>query len=322
MNTSPATPVKTNPPLTRENLRGTWGTLLLPIREDDSIDFEAFEEEVDFMIRAGVAGIYSNGSAGEFYAQSHAEFVEINTRLARACHAAGMRFQIGAAHPFPQETLERIRSTKHLAPDAYQVILPDWFVVRGTEVDAYLEKVIEVAAPAGIVLYNPPHAKRVLPMDEVGRLAKKFPQLLGIKVAGGDEAWYRDMREHCGDLSVFIPGHFLVTGLTQGAHGAYSNVACIHPAAAVRWNALALSDPGAAMKIQREIVAFLDKHIVPYLKDGHVNAAADKLLATIGGWSRTGTRLRWPYRWVPEAGALALREKARTEMAGFFGLID
>jgi 4-hydroxy-tetrahydrodipicolinate synthase len=310
----------TKPPLTRGNLSGTWGTLLLPLREDESIDYDALEQEIEFMIRSGVAGIYSNGSAGEFYAQSHQEFVEINTRLARSCQASGTYFQIGASHPFAQETVERIRATKHLAPDAYQVILPDWFQVRGEEVATYLEKIIQEAAPAGIVLYNPPHAKRQLPIDEIGRLASRFPGLLGAKVAGGDDAWYRAMRENCGDLSVFIPGHLLVTGLTQGARGTYSNVACIHPAAAVQWNKMALSDPDQALLIQQQILAFLEKHIMPYIKDGHVNAAADKLLAAIGNWSRVGTRLRWPYRSVPAKDVEALRKIAHTELANFFAL--
>ena len=311
---------KIKPALARHNLRGTWGTLLLPIRKDESIDYDALEEEIAFMIRAGVAGIYSNGSAGEFYAQSQAEFIEINTRLARACQAAGTYFQIGASHPFAQETLERIRSTKHLAPDAYQVILPDWFQVRGEEVGAFLEKVIDAAAPAGIVLYNPPHAKRQLPIAEIGRLARQFPRLLGAKVAGGDEAWYRAMRENCGDLSVFIPGHLLVTGLLQGAHGAYSNVACLHPRAAVEWNKMALSDPDQAQQIQQDILTYLERHIMPYIKAGHVNAAGDKLLAAIGNWSRVGTRLRWPYRWVPEEDVASLRKIAQVDLAKFFDL--
>lgn len=308
------------PQLTRQNLSGTWGTLLLPIRADESIDYEALDDEIAFMIGAGVAGIYSNGSAGEFYAQSSAEFIEINTRLARACQAANVRFQIGASHPFAQETVERIRSTRHLAPDAYQIILPDWFAVRGEEVASFLERIIDEADPAGIVLYNPPHAKRQLPIEEIGGLAERFPRLLGVKVAGGDDAWYRTMRETCGDLSVFIPGHLLATGLAQGARGSYSNIACLHPAAAVRWNQMAMSNREEALLIQKEILSFLEQRIVPYLKAGYINAAADKLLAAIGNWSRVGTRLRWPYRWIPETEVEPLRQAAQSEMPRFFAL--
>lgn len=306
--------------LTRKTLCGTWGTLLLPLRSDEGIDFDALAVEIDALIAARVAGIYSNGSAGEFYAQSHEEFLRVNTLLAAKCQAAGIPFQIGACHPCPQETLHRIRAVKHLEPGAFQVILPDWFIVRGEEVFAFLDRVIREAAPSGVVLYNPPHAKRQLPPEEFGALASRFPELLGIKVAGGDEEWYAAMREHCDDLSIFIPGHFLVTGLQNGAHGSYSNVACLEPACAVAWNELAVTRPDEALGIQQEIRVFLERRIRPYVQAGYVNAAADKLLAAIGNWAPVGTRLRWPYRWMAEDEADKLREIAKEELRHFFSL--
>ena len=294
--------------------------MLLPLRADETIDFGALEAEIEALLAAQVAGIYSNGSAGEFYAQSHEEYLQVNALLSAKCRAADVPFQVGACHASPQETLRRIRDARPLEPAAFQVILPDWFVTRGEEVFAFLERVIREAAPSGIVLYNPPHAKRQLSPEEFGALADRFPGLLGIKVGGGDDAWYAEMREKCGDLSIFIPGHFLATGLQSGAHGAYSNVACLEPACAVAWNALALSRPQEALETQQEIIAFLEAHIAPYLKQGYINAAADKLLAAIGGWSPVSTRLRWPYRWVAEEDAKALRDIARKKLPRFFSL--
>jgi 4-hydroxy-tetrahydrodipicolinate synthase len=306
--------------LTRNTLRGTWGTLLLPLRPDESIDYEALGAEIDTLIAAGVAGIYSNGSAGEFYAQSHDEYVRVNTMLAERCHRAGLPFQIGACHPCAQETLHRIKAARHLEPDAFQVILPDWFTVHGDEVASFLDRVIQEAAPSGIVLYNPPHAKRVLPPTEFGILARRFPELLGIKVAGGNDEWYASMRAECGDLAIFIPGHRLVTGLQNGAHGSYSNIACLDPACAVVWNRMALNDPEEALEIQKEILTFLDTHIIPYINNGHVAAAADKLLAYVGGWASIGTQLRWPYKWIPKEEADHLRNLAQEELKTFFAL--
>lgn len=54
-------------PLKSKDIFGNWGTLLLPINGDDTIDWVLLEEEIDTMIAAGVNGIYSNGTAGEFY---------------------------------------------------------------------------------------------------------------------------------------------------------------------------------------------------------------------------------------------------------------
>lgn len=55
-------------PLTSAEIRGNWATLLLPLNSDDTIDYALFETEIDALIAAKVSGIYSNGSAGEFYA--------------------------------------------------------------------------------------------------------------------------------------------------------------------------------------------------------------------------------------------------------------
>ena len=117
-------------PLTRETLKGVWGTLLLPLRDDDSINFELLEQELHHLIAAGVAGIYSNGSAGEFWTQSEEEFDRINGILAEVCSKAGMPFQIGASHTSPQGTLGLIHRARVLRPSGMQVILPDWLPPR------------------------------------------------------------------------------------------------------------------------------------------------------------------------------------------------
>ncbi|MGA0868624.1 MAG: dihydrodipicolinate synthase family protein, partial [Planctomycetota bacterium] len=69
--------------------RGTWGTVLLPVRDDDSIDFTAVEAQVDALLRHGVDGVYTNGTAGEFFAQDEDEFDQLSRIVADACRAAG-----------------------------------------------------------------------------------------------------------------------------------------------------------------------------------------------------------------------------------------
>ena len=41
----------------RHPIAGNWASLLLPIAEDDSIDFEKLGEEIDILIAAQVDGI-------------------------------------------------------------------------------------------------------------------------------------------------------------------------------------------------------------------------------------------------------------------------
>ena len=70
-------------------------------------------------------------------------------------------------------------------------------------------------------------------------------------MAGGDAAWFDQMRACVGDLSIFVAGHQLASGLRQGASGAYSNVACLSPQGAVAWYQDMLTDPAAAADWRR-----------------------------------------------------------------------
>ena len=69
-------------PLNATAIVGNWATLLLPLNEDDSIDYSLLAEEIDLMIAFGVNGIYSNGTAGEFYNQTEEEFDKVSELLA------------------------------------------------------------------------------------------------------------------------------------------------------------------------------------------------------------------------------------------------
>ena len=95
--------------LTAINLKGNWGTLLLPINPDDSIDYARLADEIDYLIEAKIDGIYSNGTAGEFHNQTEEEFDKINELLAEKCHRSNMPFQIGASHPVPIISFERLK---------------------------------------------------------------------------------------------------------------------------------------------------------------------------------------------------------------------
>lgn len=306
-------------PLNSQQISGTWATLLLPIDSHDGIEFSRLEEELEYLLCSGVDGIYTNGTAGEFYAQSEDEFDRVHTLLAEKCEKARMPFQIGVGHMSAQISKARLRRAVQLAPSAVQVILPDWYPVSDDEAIAFLKSMSDLAGPIGLVLYNPPHAKRVLDPAAFRKLCKAIPGLVGVKVADGDKAWYASMRRYMPNVSLFVPGHHLATGIQQGASGAYSNVACLHPAGAKRWNESIKSDPAEALRLEKRLAGFLDNYILPFREQQHYsNQALDKLLAAIGGWARIGTRLRWPYRGVSESEARRLQPIAKKLLPEFF----
>ena len=305
-------------PLTHSEIYGNWATLLVPVNEDNSINYTLLAEEMDILIAMRVNGIYSNGTAGEFYNQTETEFRQINALLADKCHAAQMPFQVGCSHMSPQLSLERLRFALTLHPSAIQVILPDWFPPTMQECIRYLEVMAELAAPVGLVLYNPPHAKKRLDPAGFAEILQAGIPLAGCKVPGGDAAWYAAMKAAAPALSIFVPGHHLATGISLGAHGAYSNVACLHPLAAQQWYDTMLTDMPTALELEQRIRLFMSRYIVPYISEqGFSNQAVDKLLATIGGWADISTRLRWPYQSINPQEITQLRVICREILPEF-----
>jgi 4-hydroxy-tetrahydrodipicolinate synthase len=298
---------------------GNWATILLPVEKDDSINFLKLADEIDTLIAAGVNGIYNNGTAGEFYNQTEEEFDRISELLADKCNKASMPFQIGCCHMSPKISLERVKRIVHLKPGAIQVILPDWYPPGMPEVISYLQLIADTASPVGLVLYNPGHAKRKLTSEEFAEIKKAGIELVGCKVGGGDEEWYKTMKALNPELSLFTPGHKLATGISLGASGSYSNVACINPKAAQVWYEMMFDDMEAALELQGRIQAFIFNHIIPYITEkGYSDQAVDKFLAAIGGWSVVGTRLRWPYRWIDESEVKDMRTICENILPEFF----
>lgn len=306
-------------PYSSLQIRGTYATLLLPVREDDSIDFGLLRAQLAFFVEAGVDGVYSNGTAGEFFTESESEFVAVNELLAEVCEEAGMPFQVGASFPTAQMSLARIRRAVEFAPSAIQVVLPDWWPPTVEESVMFLQRAAEAAGDVPLVLYNPPHAKRVLRPEEFGVIAARVPQVVGIKTGAGDARWYDAMQPLMQRLSVFVPGHTLATGVSRGAMGAYSNVACLHPRGALEWNRRIYTDMPLALEQEAAIQRFMTEAILPFReREGRSNMALDKLLAWVGNWMEMPTRLRWPYVGISPVEAHGLRERARREMPFLF----
>jgi dihydrodipicolinate synthase/N-acetylneuraminate lyase len=302
-------------PLTHSELRGTWATVLLPLQQDDSIDFGRLDEQIQVLLGTGIQGIYTNGTAAEFYSQTEEEFDRVHRLLAERCERAGMPFQIGANHMSAQVSLERLKRTTQMKPSGFQIVLPDWYPLSDDETIVFLGKVAEAAGAIGLVLYNPPHAKRVLGPEIYGRICREIPQLIGIKVAPPNKEWFDRVQQQAPHLAIFVPGHHLATGYQWGAAGSYSNVACLQPAGAARWYELMKTDIASAVALERRILEFLQLHIIP---TDYCNAAKDKFMAAIGNWAEVGTRLRWPYRFVPESEAKRLQPVVRKSLPELF----
>ena len=299
--------------------KGIWGAVLLPIAQDGTIDFGALDTELEILCASSVAGVYSNGTAAEFHNQTEAEFDRISDMVSAHARRAGKPFQIGVNNTNPRLARERLQRITALHPWGAQVTLPDWWPPAPAERARFMEGMNAAADGLPLILYNPPHAKVQLSIDDIAALREVAPGLVGVKVKGGDAAWYDERREKLGDLSVFVGGHSVAFGRPRGADGAYSNVACLSPDGAVRYWHLIETDPAAAEDLEARFSLFLKTHLMPLVqRDGLSDAALDKLMAAAGGWGPVSARLLWPYSYADDDAVAAVAHAARRDLPELF----
>jgi dihydrodipicolinate synthase/N-acetylneuraminate lyase len=249
------------------------------------------------------------------------EFDQVNRLLAEKCEKSGIPFQIGVSHLSAHVQLERLKRIKQLKPGAVQVILPDWFPVTNPEAVSFFLKMAETLGEIGFLLYNPAHAKRILSPEDWLYIKRDVPSLIGVKVFDydGDDQWYAKIQQCGKELSVFIPGHNIISGIQKGADGSYSNIACLNPFAAQKSYKTSKTDIKSSLELEKRIKIFMRKYITPFIrKENYSNQACDRFMAAMGGWADIGADLRWPYRSIPEELVNKIRPEAEKIIPEFF----
>lgn len=300
--------------------QGIWGAVLLPVQRGDRIDMGALAELVDILCASGVAGIYTNGTAAEFFNQTEAEFDAITDLVLSGAGRAGVPVQIGVSSSNPRVARARLQRIAPSGAVAAQITLPDWWPPSEAEQARFIDGMSAASGGLPLILYNPPTAKVRLDVPGIARLRARSASLVGVKVAGGDADWYAQRRKLLGDMSVFVAGHTVAFGRPLGANGAYSNVACLSPAGAVRHWDMAETDPGAARDVEDRFRRFLHDTMIPLARDhGLSDAALDKAMAAAGGWGPVGPDLLWPYSGATIEMVDAIRARAQDLLPDLMG---
>src|SRR3977135_15205 len=98
--------------LTADNLRGIWAGITLSWDDKDRFDEASYRTNTEAMCRAGVHGLYTTGSTGEFYAIELDEFRRMVDIQVEICGRHKMPLQIGCC---ADSTRKVIRMLEYVA---------------------------------------------------------------------------------------------------------------------------------------------------------------------------------------------------------------
>jgi 4-hydroxy-tetrahydrodipicolinate synthase len=166
--------------------KGSIPALVTPMRDDGSIDLEAWDRLLDFHLGAGSDGVVVGGTTGESPTISTEE---LGTLIGHARTRLAGRIPViaGSGGNSTAKSVVLSRAAVDAGANALLVVTP--YYNRPTQEGLYLHfTAIADAAGAPVILYNVPSrtACDLLP-ETVARLSQ-HPRIVGIKEATGEVA--------------------------------------------------------------------------------------------------------------------------------------
>lgn len=287
--------------LAAKDIKGIWAGVTMSWDEQDRFDEDTYAANTDRLCRAGVHGIYTTGSTGEFYALSYEEFCRMVDIQVEVCGRYRIPLQIGCC---ADDTRKAIRLLEYVAQKtpigAAQVVLPYWMELNDREVVKFFRDLYRACPDLPLVHYNIPRAKRFLKGADYLQILEVAPTLVGVKFtfAGSNFALLQQALLATPGLSYFVAEDLLASAVMLGARGSYSSLVCTNPSFM-----LSLYDHTAhgrwteALEMQKQVVRFFDdaSALIESLGEGTIDPVFDKGLAVASGCFRGSARTRAPY---------------------------
>ena len=166
------------------NFEGIYTPVITPYRDDYSIDYDRLAEIVDFLIDAGVHGIISAGTTGEYYAQTMEERFELMKFIKQRIKGR-VACIVGTGAIRTEDSIEYAKAALQIGADALLVATPPYAVPTERE-NALHALAIDRAANLPIMLYNFPDRMGAHMGEEYLDRVGRSPNFCAIKESSGD----------------------------------------------------------------------------------------------------------------------------------------
>jgi 4-hydroxy-tetrahydrodipicolinate synthase len=212
-------------------LQGIVPALVTPFREDERIDYNAWQVIVDTLILAGVDGLCVGGSTGEFYSLEFDERL-VAMRFCRQAVAGRVPLYANVGAITTRDTVKLAREAEGMGVDVGVVVTPYYLKPSPEELaEHYIEVCQAVRLP--VLAYNfPQHGGVELTPETVAQVAAKCENLAGVKDSSGRLELALAFRSCVPgrELAVFVgPETLILPALEQGCAGSVTGGANIAP---------------------------------------------------------------------------------------------
>jgi 4-hydroxy-tetrahydrodipicolinate synthase len=300
--------------LTRENLHGVWAAIATPFDDNDRFDEHIFRENLRRLHSAGVHGIYTTDSDGEFYAIELDEFKRIVDVFADETQRLGVASQVGVTWSNTRGMLDRLRYASARGILGAHVGHPFFMPMSRESYRAFWED-LHQAVPEWFALihYNTPRVHNYQRGADYALLQAEIPNLIGTKHTGSDFPEFLDLVSAAPQLSHFTGEHAFTPYVMFGARGVYSWFVNFNAPYMVEWyDDLAHERWESARQRQRRMHAFITASKILH-GTGNFHAIVGKAISAASSFLVPANRTRRPYLPVPDATVQQFRQMVEDE---------
>ncbi|HZG72037.1 MAG TPA: 2,4-dihydroxyhept-2-ene-1,7-dioic acid aldolase [Chondromyces sp.] len=170
----------------KQKLRGSISPVITPFNEDGSIDFESFEQLINWHIESGSHGISVTGTSGEPSSLAVEERVKVMETAAKVINGR-VPFVPGTGSTNHQEALYLTKKAQEIGADAALVIVPYYNRPSQHALFKHFKTIADSVPELPIILYNiPGRTAQNLEVNTMAKLKEACPNIIGVKESNKD----------------------------------------------------------------------------------------------------------------------------------------
>ena len=249
--------------LTRQEMKGIYALAPTPLTSSGEFDEKTFRQNLRKLCKAGVHGVATTGTLGEFNIlpwEAHQRLIEVLAD--ETGKARGVRSIAGCTGVSTEEAIKKTRFAESCGIDAVMNVVPFYHMLRRDEVVAYYSDLAEAAPNIGIIVYNNSFTGRVLHDTATFQQLSGIDTILGSKETTSDFVHWMEIVD-ASDLVFMHIDTLFVPSMMWGGKGCFSITACLQPELILRaYEASTEGKWDVAMALQRKITDLMTPYYV------------------------------------------------------------
>jgi 4-hydroxy-tetrahydrodipicolinate synthase len=213
-------------------IHGVYPALLTPFHESGSVNYDALEKHIEFLISKGVHGLFPLGTTGEGMLMSVGERKEVARQVVRIA-AGRLPVVIHVGDQTTVSTLELARHAEGIGADGVSVVCPYFFPVDDEAIYLHYASVAQsVSDSFPVYAYNfPGNARNEISLSVLLKLIERHPNIKGLKFSSDNFSQLNQIINATpeGFPVMLGPDQLFLAGLQAGTAGGVSGNANVFP---------------------------------------------------------------------------------------------